>query len=221
MLFDKQIDGTPQLALIRNPSELNHFNDLIMDKLKEARCMTFNSDTIQEYLDREAAKTESLEIDKKIKVLLSTTPAGYGREQEGDQVANFYGNLLEDGTSIYMSADSIATFLFKAEVIVPDLLTVDLDVDARIDYLTRIRNYVDSIKQTSVNVINTPLNSLSLLLDGDWSLISLVHPLSQKVKYHIFASDLIGPELENARTVSGINVSDYIDRQISHAAKYL
>ncbi len=221
MLFDRQIDGTPQLALIRNPSELNHFNDLIMDKLKEARCMTFNSDTIQEYLDREAAKTESLEIDKKIKVLLSTTPAGYGREQEGDQVANFYGNLLEDGTSIYMSADSIATFLFKAEVIVPDLLTVDLDVDARIDYLTRIRNYVDSIKQTSVNVINTPLNSLSLLLDGDWSLISLVHPLSQKVKYHIFASDLIGPELENARTVSGINVSDYIDRQISHAAKYL
>jgi len=221
MLFDRQIDGTPQLALIRNPSELNHFNELVMDKLKEARLMTFNSDTIQEYLDRDAARTENLEIDKKIRVLLSTTPAGYGREQAQDQVADFYGNLLEDGTSIYMSADSIATFLFKAEVIVPDLLTVDLDLAARVDYLTRIRDYVDSVKHASVYIINTPLNSLSLLLGGEWSLISLVHPLSQKVKYHLFASDLIRPELENARALTGINVSDYIDRQISQAQKYL
>ncbi len=217
MLFDKQIDGTPQLALIRNPSELDHFNELIMEKLEDARCVTFNSDSIQEYLDRETAEEEKLEIDKKIKVLLSTTQAGYEPDHERDQVADFYGNLLEGGTSIYMSADSIASFLFKAEVIVPDLLTLDLELNDRINYLKRIRDYVESVKHASVHVINTPLNSLSLLLDGDLSLISLVHPFSQKVKYHIFSSSLIGPELENACVVSDINVSDYIDRQISQA----
>lgn len=217
MLFDKQIDGTPQLALIRNPSELNHFDELVMDKLKEARSLTFNSDNIQEYLDREDAEAEMLELDEKIRVLLSTTQAGYKADHGRDQVADFYGNLLEGGTSIYMSADSIATFLFKAEVIVPDLLTLDLELKERISYLKRIRDYVESVKHAPVYVINTPLNSLSLLLAGDWSLVSLVHPFSQKVKYHLFASDLIGPDLENACVVSDINVSDYIDRQIAQA----
>ncbi len=220
MLFDKQIDGTPQLTLIRNPSELDQLNDLIMNKLKEARCMTFNSDTIQEYLDRKDAKIDSLEIDEKIKLLLSTAPAGNGRESERDSVTDFYHNLSEDGTSIYMSADSIATFLFKAKVIVPDLLTVDLDLDARIDYLARIRDYVDREKHASVYIINTPLNSLSLLLEGDLSLVSLVQPGSKKVKFHIFDSDLIGPELENARAATGINVGDFIDKQISQAEKH-
>lgn len=219
MLFDKQIDGTPQLTLIRNPSELDNFYKLIMNKTQDARCMTFNTDSIGEYLEREEAETDNLLVDEKIRVFLSATPLEEKTNPEDNRVESFYGKLLEDGTSIYMSADSLEAFLFRSEITIPFFSTVDLDLESRIEYLARIRDHLETIKPAPVYVINTPLNSLSLLINGDWSLVSLVHPLSKRVKYHIFDSDLIGPELKNVASQSDINASDYIDRLISQARK--
>lgn len=220
MLFDKQIDGTPQLTLIRNPSELDNFYKLIMDKVENARCMTFNTDSIGEYLTREKAETDNLMVDEKIRLFLSSNPPGNSPALEDNRVENFYKKLLEGGTSVYMSADSLEDFLFRSEITIPVYSTVDLNLQSRINYLARIRDYLESIKPAPVYVINTPLNSLSLLINGKWSLISLVHPLSQRMKYHIFDSNLIGPELKNAAAQSDINIGDYIDRLISQAQKH-
>lgn len=220
MLFDKQIDGTPQLALIRNKSELNHFYELIMNKAREARCMTYNSDTVQEYLERKEAKTENLLVDEKIRTLINAAPAGDEQDQENDPVAALYDRLLEDGTTLYMSADSLESFLFRSEIIVPSFLIVGLDLQGRIDYLNRLRKYIDSRKPVVIKLINTQLNSLSFYIDRSWSLVSLVHPLSKRIKYHIFDSELIGPALQKAASESDITVSDFVDRLIAQTRKH-
>ena len=219
MLYDKQIDGTPQLTVICNRSELEHFSQLVNDLFKSAKQMSFNHDNIQDYFNGRRDETQSFALDEKLKTMLATPPAGSMPEQGNKQIGDLFDNMLKDEAYVYMSADSLESFIFNAEVIVPYYLTVDLSLEERIQFSTLIRDYVAGIRPGLINIINTQLNSFSVLCEDGLSLVSLMHPASKRVKYHLFASELIGPELKQAALESGISTSDYIDRLLVQAKK--
>ena len=86
-------------------------------------------------------------------------------------------------------------------------------MSVRLDILNFIKSHRLE-KDTSIHVVNAPLDSLVVECSDEMSLLCLFDPVHEKAKYHFFASDILRPCLRSLVMYEINSTADFIERMI-------
>ena len=212
ILYSQQLDGTISMTLIRNVYELERLEEHISQMLDGAELRSFTQDNIEEYLTQSGSKDYQLKRKVELLVKLNGTDSIDGHAITS-WLENFFAELKQNDCSIYIGSDLLHSFLFDNQIFVPQITNLDLSMSERIDILNLIKNHSRE-KDSSIYVVNAPLDSLTIECNDEMSLLCLFDPVHEKAKYHFFATDILRPGLRTQVKDEINSTADFIERLI-------
>lgn len=216
ILFNRQIDGTPQMTLVTNTLELDNIYDYIAVIMSKAKRLTYTESDIEGFLNDKPMSGERL-VDSKIRAISELSPVEAVADEVVEEIRLLMHVFVEDDAGIYISADVLKAFVFSQEVFIPVLREIEIPMSDRIKILNIIREYVDRNKDSHIYILNIPMNSITIVSQDNPSLICLINPYTKKVKYHLVDTDTLKEELGKISPKSLINVSAYVSNLIDQA----
>ncbi|HHU07261.1 MAG TPA: helix-turn-helix transcriptional regulator [Clostridiaceae bacterium] len=220
ILFNQQIDGTPQMTVITNKPELDNIYDHIAAIMSKAKRLTYTESDIEEYLNDKSVTEERL-IDSRIRAISEMSPTGTPADEIVEGIRQLMQTFVQDDVSIFISADVLNAFVFSKEVLVPVLRDIEIPLRDRIKILEIIRDYMEANKHANIHIINISLHSITVLCLDQPSLICLINPFSKKAKYHLVDSNVLKEQMEKSSAKSFINAYRYISNLIDQAQERL
>lgn len=216
ILINKQLDGTHLLTFITNKSELNNLSEYVKNIAFNAAHMSYSRENIQNFLNNPDNFHHS--INSKIRALLQLAQEGPAISESKELLDQFLNSVLQEESSLFISADALKSFLFTDQILKNLFDTDDLSLSDRIIGLKNLKDYMHRNKPVRIYVTSTPGSNMTILCQDGLSLVCLINPYSQDMKFHMVDSNLIRQDLmKKLLFETATNATDYIDDLVNQA----
>ena len=206
LLFNEYVDGTPQITLIRNQNQLDHYSDFVDAAMKKAGLRSFRQDNVKDFLEQKADKYE--EVRSKMRVLSDL--AGIIDSTDFLDPLLFFDSLLKNEAALYITSDALIDFLFSRSISDQLLKIENIPLPDRIKYVREFYKYLDEHKNSRINIIESHVFGVVIVCRGKSSLICMVNVPKNCLKYHILPTEAIADEMTKWADLSAIDSTLFI-----------
>ncbi|HHU13393.1 MAG TPA: hypothetical protein GXZ64_09230 [Clostridiaceae bacterium] len=211
LLFNKLLDGSLHMTLIRKEAEVERFCESVAEIMKKATCLSISEDHLHGIFSS-MPWIEKYSVAEKIRTLINLEWS----QPKPEVIANFFRTITEDGSSVHISTDVLPALLHANQVFLPAVKRIEWPLQARLDHLTFLHGLVRKDPKR-INIVNAMLGSIMILCDDELSLLCVVNPTNKKMKYHVVDSRILKYELEKSTARSGINTVEYMQTLLRNA----
>ena len=206
LLFNEYVGGTPQVTLIRNRAQLNHYTAFVESAMQKASRRSFCQENVADFLNHKADRDE--EVRNKMRVISQL--AQTMDSTEFPDLLQFFNSILEDGAAFYITSDALADFLFSRSISEQLLKIEGLSLINRIKHLRNFYKYLDQHKNKQINIIDSHVFSVVIICQGSNSLICLINIPRNNLKYHILQTQSIADEMAEWAKLSAVDSFQFI-----------
>ncbi|NLW54994.1 MAG: hypothetical protein GXY99_09000 [Clostridiaceae bacterium] len=206
LLFNEYVDGTPQITLIRNQNQLDHYSDFVDAAMKKAGLRSFRQDNVKDFLDQKADKYE--EVRSKMRVISDLSEIIDSTDFPDPLL--FFDSLLKNEAALYITSDALIDFLFSRSISDQLLKIENIPLPERIKYVRDFYKYLDEHKNSRINIIESDIYGIVVICQGKNSLICLVNVSGKILKYHIVRTEAVAEEMTKWADLSAIDSTLFI-----------
>lgn len=214
-LLNQQLDGIPQMAVLRSRTQLEHYYEFIAAAMEKASLKSFSQDNIGDFLNAEGV--DDFEVQDKIRCFNKLAKLMDGSDPPN--ALQFFDQILEDGSLFYITSDALAAYLFSEKISEKLLNLEKTSLTERLAYLTDFSSYLDSFRNNRIKIIDSQLFSMIVVCPGVNSVVSLLNAPTNTLKFHIIDTEVIASELERKSSESSIDTALYVKNLIRQAHK--
>jgi len=206
LLFNEYVAGAPQITLIRNLAQLDHYSKFVDSAMEKAGRRSFCQNSVTDFLNRKADEDE--EVRDKMRVIYDL--AQIMDSTDFPDPLHFFDSILKNDAAFFITSDALAGFLFSRSISEQLLKIEEISLGKRINYVRNFYKYLDEHKNSRINIIESHVFGVVIACRGKSSLICMVNVPKNCLKYHILPTEAIADEMTKWAGLSAIDSTLFI-----------